>query len=207
MKLYTHPFSTNARRAALTAAHLGVDVEHVVVDLMTGAHKTPAFLAINPHGRVPVLVDGDFVLSESIAIMTYLADKTGAHALYPTELQARSHVNQWLFWTSNHWNTAVGQLLFENTLKSMFGMGAPDPYTVQRAESQFREHAGALERVLGARAHVMGDALTLVDLAIAPTLTALVPAKLPLGEFPAVERWFATMRELPAWKQTEPPPR
>ena len=73
MKLYHHPLSPNVRRVRLTAAVLGLELEEQVVDFAKGEHKTPSFLAINPNGALPALVDGDFVLTESRAIMQYLA--------------------------------------------------------------------------------------------------------------------------------------
>jgi glutathione S-transferase len=73
MRLYYHPFSTNARRAVITAIELAAPVELVLVDLVKREQRQPAFLARNPAGRVPVLEDGDFLLPESHAIMIHLA--------------------------------------------------------------------------------------------------------------------------------------
>jgi glutathione S-transferase len=69
MRLYHHPFSSNSRRAILAAIQLDVPVELVLVDLKNGEQRKPEFLRLNPNGKVPVLVDGDFVLWESHAIM------------------------------------------------------------------------------------------------------------------------------------------
>ena len=75
MKLYYHPMSPNVRRVRLAAAVLGLELDEQLVDFAKGEHKAPAFLALNPNGALPVLVDGDFALSESRAIMQYLASK------------------------------------------------------------------------------------------------------------------------------------
>jgi glutathione S-transferase len=74
MKLYMNRMS-NVRRVRLTAAVLGIELEEIPLDFAKGEHKTPEYLAVNPNGSVPTLVDGDFVLSESRAIMQYLASK------------------------------------------------------------------------------------------------------------------------------------
>jgi len=126
MKLYGNPMSSNARRAYMAALQLGHEPEHIVVDLAKGAQKAPDFVAMNPNGKVPVLVDGDVVLWESIAIMQYLADKTPGQTLYPPDLVERARVNQWLAWTTAHWGLAVSQLNVENWLMAMFGHGGPD---------------------------------------------------------------------------------
>src|SRR4030095_5551479 len=80
MKLYFHPASTTSRPVALFAADHGIELEYRVVDLFAGEQAQPAFGAINPNQAVPVLEDGDFRLTESSAILKYLADKGGSSA-------------------------------------------------------------------------------------------------------------------------------
>lgn len=204
MKLFHHPMSSNARRARMAAILLGHEPELVLVDLATGAQRKPEYLAINPNGKVPTLVDGDVVVWESLAIMTYLADRTPVQSLYPVELVARTHVNKWLFWTANHWSPAIAQLNFENFLKKMFGGGEPNEYAVQRATGLFHDFAKVLDATLASSRHVAGEALTLVDLAIAAPLMYAQMSKLPLEGYPHVTRWFDGLRQLDAWKATEP---
>ncbi len=96
--LHYHPISSNSRRVLMTAQHLGIDLELVVVDLPKAAQYTPDFLKINPNHHVPVLEHDGSMLWESYAIMQYLADLTPGQSVYPTELQARADVNRWLFW-------------------------------------------------------------------------------------------------------------
>ncbi|HEX7438615.1 MAG TPA: glutathione S-transferase N-terminal domain-containing protein, partial [Caldimonas sp.] len=96
MKLYSSPISSNARKVRLAASMLGIPLELVNIDLGKGAQRTPEFLAINPMGRVPVLEDGDFVLTESAAIMAYLADAKPDSPLYPRDPKQRADVNRWL---------------------------------------------------------------------------------------------------------------
>ena len=97
MKLYYHPVSTTSRPVLLLAADEGIALDHEVVDLFTGAHLQPAFASINPSQQVPVLEDGEFRLSESSAILKYLAEKTGS-AAYPKDLQKRARINEVMDW-------------------------------------------------------------------------------------------------------------
>ena len=97
MKLYYHPVSTTSRPVLLLAADEGITLDHEVVDLFTGAHLQPAFASINPSQQVPVLEDGEFRLSESSAILKYLAEKTGS-AAYPKDLQKRARINEVMDW-------------------------------------------------------------------------------------------------------------
>src|SRR5579863_9235085 len=101
MKLYFHPASTASRPVVLFCAEAGISYEPVVVDLMTGAHHKEPFLSLNPSKQVPVLEDGDFVLTESSAILKYLADKVGSPA-YPKDLQQRAKVNEVMDWLNTN---------------------------------------------------------------------------------------------------------
>jgi glutathione S-transferase len=97
MKIYYHPVSTTSRPLMLFAQENGLPVEFQVVDLMKGEHVQPPYTAINPSKLVPVLEDGDFRLTESSAILKYLAEKAGLPS-YPKDLKARARVNEMMDW-------------------------------------------------------------------------------------------------------------
>ena len=97
MKLYHHPVSTTSRPVVLFASESGIALDYQVVDLFTGAQYQPEFEAINPSHQVPVLEDDGFRLTESSAILKYLADKQGS-AAYPTDPRQRARVNERLDW-------------------------------------------------------------------------------------------------------------
>jgi len=97
MKLYYHPVSTTSRPVVLFAMESGIDLDYQLVDLFTGEQYKPEYSAINPSHQVPVLQDGDFRLTESSAILKYLADKVRSPA-YPTDLQKRARVNERMDW-------------------------------------------------------------------------------------------------------------
>src|SRR3990172_6005243 len=97
MKIYYHPASTTSRPLMLFVAESGINVEFQVIDLFTGEHYKPPYEAINPNHLVPVLEDGDFRLTESSAILKYLADKINSPA-YPKDLRRRAHVNELMDW-------------------------------------------------------------------------------------------------------------
>ena len=116
MRLYHHPLSSNARRARMAAIQLDVDVELVLVDLSKGEQRRPEFLRLNPNGRVPVLDDDGFILTESHAIMQYLAVRTPGQSLYPTAPQARADVNRWMFWSAQLFQPAVSVINWEHNI-------------------------------------------------------------------------------------------
>jgi glutathione S-transferase len=202
MKLYMHPMSSNARRARLVAKHLDLRIEEELVDLAKGAQRQAPYLAINPNGKVPTLVDGDLTLWECYAIMIYLSEKSGKRELYPEDFSTRTEIHRWLFWCANEWAPVVGKLNFENMLKPMLKLGAPDPARVAELEAAFKQHAKVLDTHLAQRVYLLGDKLSLGDYAVAASLSTVVPAKLPLAGFTNVERWFAAIQTLPAWAAT-----
>ena len=204
MKLYHHPFSSNARKAIMAQKLLGIPAELVFVDLAKGEQNRPEFLAKNPNHAVPVLEDGDFVLSESHAIMIYLAEQKDGQTLYPAERHARAKVSQWLFWCSNHLSPAISGLNFENNLKRMYGQGDADPAQVARHERFFKQYATVLDGQLGQTEWVTGKTMTLADIAIAAPLMYIQAAKLPVAGLTHLERWMGSVSDLPAWRETNP---
>lgn len=209
MRLSFHPLSSCSRRVLLTVRHLDLPVELELVDLTKQQQLEPAYRALNPNGKVPTLVDGDFVLWESHAIQVYLAETAPpekAELLYPAanDPRGRADVNRWLFWSANHFTPAIGVLNRENMIKRLVGGGAPDPAEVARGEKLFLDCARVLDAHLATREHVAQGRLTLADFALAAPLMSTIPAKLPVADLRHLRRWFEGVQALEAWKQTEP---
>lgn len=203
MRLYYHPLSSNSRRVVLTALHLGLPLELVVVDLLKREHKAADFLRLNPNGKVPLLDDDGFILWESHAIMAYLADKTAHQTLYPHERKARADVNRWLFWSAYHFTPAVGFISRERISKRMVGgSGPPDAVEIARGEAQLIDAARVLDAHLAGRKWIAQEGLTLADLAIAAPLMHTERAQLPVAEFANMQVWFARVQALEAWKKS-----
>ena len=201
MRLYHHPISSNARRAVMTAHHLKQPVDLVLVDL-SSAEQRKHLLSINPNEKIPVLVDGDFTLWESCAIMQYLADKTPGQTVYPTELRARADINRWMFWSAQHLAPALGIFYWENFIKGLIGAGSPDPVELKRGMVDLESYAGVLNGHMARRQWVSGNALTLADLAIAAPLMAAEPGGVSLDRYQHLQAWFGRVQELDAWQQT-----
>ena len=106
MKLYGFSPSPNTWKVRALAAHLGIPLDYEFVDLTKGASRTPAYLAINPTGRTPALVDGDLKLWESEAIMQYLASQR-PNSLWPNDARARADIMRWQSWQLAHWGKDV----------------------------------------------------------------------------------------------------
>ena len=204
MKLYSNPFSPNARRAALVAKHLGLAVETVTLDFGKGELRKPEFLALNPNGRVPVLVDGDFVLTESRAIMQYLASKKPEAGLLPSDERGRADVTRWQLWDAEHFAAATNTIVFEKMLKPMMGLGETSAAAVTDALGRFERAAKVLDAHLKGRDWIVGRSLTIADYTLGCALMYAGPCELSLDPYPNIKAWMGRIRELDAWRQTEP---
>ena len=204
MKLYVNQGSPNVRRVRLTAAVLGIELEEEVLDLRKGEQKAPAYLRLNPNGSVPTLVDGDLVLTESRAIMQYLAARKPEAGLLPGDERLRIDVIRWQFWDASHFSPQLGTLFFEKLLKPMFGAGEPDARRIEDALAGFRRFAAVLDRHLEGKEHVVGAALTLADLTLASSLMYAERTEVPLSEFPGIQAWFSRIAAMDAWASTAP---
>lgn len=198
MKLY-YDETINPRKACAAARYLQAPVEIVRVHLARGEQRAPAFLALNPNGRVPVLQDGDLVLWEANAIMCHLSNVVGAD-LWPHDDRAQVEVQRWLSWDASHFTAHGGTLYFENLVKPAIGMGAPDAGLVEEATRQFALSAALLDAYLGHRRFLLGDQLTVADFAVGAALPYAKGAGIPLADFPAVARWHDRLNELEAWR-------
>ena len=201
MKLYY--FETlNPRKACAVARYLNSPVESVRIDLGKGENRTPAYLAINPNGKVPSLTDGDRKIWEANAIMAYLARAAGSDLLPSDDRQIE--VTRWLSWNADHFTRHAGNLYFQHLIKPLFGLGQPDAKEVEEAQGFFRKFAQVLNDHLRGRKYLLGDTLTIADFAVGITLPYADKANIPVGEFSEIERWHARLNELPAWREPFP---
>jgi glutathione S-transferase len=194
MKLYTNLFSPNARKVHAVAHALDIELEAQTVDLRAGEQRTPEYLALNPNGKVPTLVDGDTVLWESNAIMCYLAGK-GDTDLWPKSAK-RYDILRWMFWESNHLTNALNRLFGQK----FFNRDNPDQGIVERATKDFRKYAEVLDANLADNSYVTGDTLTLADFAIGVCFGYAVPLELPMDGLDNITRWWNAFSATPSGK-------
>lgn len=208
MELYLTDLSPNCRRVLAAIHHLGLDGETEIrnFNLFAGEHQTEEFKAINPNVKVPVLVDGDFRLWEANPIMIYLSDRQNAEAFCPSDNAARIEVLRWMSWEVQHFNRALGEIVWETVAKQAFGLGPVDEEKVASGQQNFRRFAAVLEDHLADRDFILGDAPTIADFAVGShSALALHPqSQVPLPEFPNVLAWLQRMEALPAWEKTAP---
>ncbi len=202
MKYFYHPISPNCRKTTALLDFLDLKAERIVVDLPKGEQMKPEFLAVNPNGMVPTLSDGTTVVRESNVISIYLAEKAGSE-IFPADSARRYRVMEWMFWEQSHFMFACGTVFFQRLIKPMLGQDV-DEGKVEEGIKKFRRHAKVLNAVLEEDRYLVGDKLSLADWAVAGHLSFADKIGLPVGEFPAVERWLSLLDETPAWKAAAP---
>jgi glutathione S-transferase len=190
------------RKTCALIKYLKLPVDFVYLRLQKGEHKKPEYLALNPNGKVPTLVDGDKVLWEADAILCHLANHAGSGLWPEGDLQAE--VVSWFSWNSQHFIQSGGALYFEFVIKSRFNIGPPDTAAVEKATKSFRAQAGVLNDHLKDRKWLVGDQLSVADFSVAVTLPYAAKAEMPLDEFPEVRRWHDQLNALEAWREPFP---
>jgi GST-like protein len=187
-----HAFATpNSIKVLIALEELGLPYALEPVNVRTGDQKSEAFLALNPNGKVPVLVDDGFVLTESAAILVHLAEKTGK--LLPRDAIGRARVFEQLFFHASGMSTAFGNAGFFKRL-------SPEPQPI--AEARFATEAERILRLLdaklGGQSFVSGEEFTIADIAHFGWMWRLQFPGLTLDGRTHLTRWFETMAERPA---------
>lgn len=191
MKLYHHPISGHAHRARLFLGLLGLEHDLIEVDLANGAHKSPAFLTLNPLGQIPVLEDGDIIVSDSNAIMVYLAKKTGATNWLPEDAEGAARVQRWL-------SIAAGQIAFGPAAARLVTL-FDAPFDADEVISRAHAVLGRIEDHLKTQDWLAADHPTIADVALYSYVARAPEGNVDLGAYGKVRGWLARMEELPGF--------
>ena len=200
MQLYHFP-SPNPQKVTFALKELGLDCELVPVDLGKGEQRQPGFLAHNPSGRVPVLIDDGLTLPESHAILAYLGEKTGR--LWPQTPAGRADALHWLFFLSQHLMPAAGDVALRFRAK-VFGrpLDAAAEATIKRGEEALLAPLAIVEDHLARHQWMTGAQFSLVDCACCPVLNVIEKSGFGFAKFPRVAAYLEACRARPAWAAT-----
>jgi glutathione S-transferase len=186
---------SRAFRTLWMVKELGLDYEHIKVDTATGETRTPAHLALNPNGHIPVIDDDGFVLWESMAINLYLAKKYSAGALYPTGPEHEARAWQWSFWGMTEIERPLLTALFN---RAILPEDNRDAAAAEAAEKTLAQPLRVLDGALGCSAYLLGDDFTVADLNVASILSWARPAQIDMAPFPKAAEWLKKCAERPA---------
>jgi glutathione S-transferase len=189
------------RRVLALAKHLGVAADYVEMD---GHLKAPDYAALNPNLKAPTLVDGDYVLWESSAIMAYLCIKQGSN-MWPADNPAEQvEILRWLSWNDCHWAPAVAPFYFEHIVKPTFNIGPPDRQSLPAKVPELHRYAKILDAHLDGREVVACGRLTVADFQLASMAADWRESEMPFEAFPNLRRWLDGLVRIPAWAEPWP---
>ena len=184
MKIYGDSISGNCLKVTWTADFLGLSYDWVEVDIMAGESRTPAFLALNPAGQVPVVVlDDGRALSQSNAILLHLAE---ASALIPADAYDRARMLEWMFWEQYSHEPYVAVARFQVTYQGK-PVAELEPRLVERGQAALQR----LEDGLAASAYLVGERLSLADVALVAYTRMAGDGGFELADYPRVVAWIA----------------
>jgi glutathione S-transferase len=189
LKIWGRANSSNVAKVMWAVGELELAHERIDIGGKFGGTHDPAYLRLNPTGRIPTIEDGDFVLWESNAIVRYLAAKSGREDFWPTKLHKRADADRWMDWASTSLTEAIDQLrkAYKQPVERR------DEQAVQLALRQTAEVAGIVDQVLQRSPFVAGDKLTVGDIALGALLHRWTLVPLAKPHLAGVMGWYERM--------------
>ena len=191
LKLYDFPLSGNCYKVRLLCSMLDVELERIRIDSSTGETQTAEFKRINPRGQIPVLVDGEALIWDSMAILVYLARRFDAEGWLPTDALGEARVMQWLA-------VAENELLYglaRARMAVLFGK----PFDLAQCHREATPGLNAMEGRLAENHWLAGEHPTLAEIACYPYVALAHEGRFALDAYPAVRAWLARVEQLPGW--------
>ena len=191
MKLYFHPISGHAHRARLFLSLIGADVDIVTVDLTKGEHKTPAYLAMDRFGQVPLLEDDGQYIADSNAIMVYAAKKFGRTEWLPEDAAGAAKVQRWL-------SVAAGHIAFgpgAARLITLFNAGFNPEEVINRAHAILK----LIDAELEGREWIAAERPTIADIALYSYIASAPEGNVDISTYANVNGWLARIEALPSF--------
>jgi glutathione S-transferase len=199
LKVWGRRSSFNVQKVMWLVGELGLAHEHIPAGGSFGGLDDPAFRALNPHGRVPVIQDDDLVVWESHSILRCLAARTGEGALWPSDPKARALVDAWMDWSQTSLQPAFLNGVFwgfYRTPEDQRNWPAINK-SIERCAAFFR----LLDGVLSGRRYLTGDTLSLADIPVGTTLYRYFELDIERPQVPNVEAWYGRLQQRPAYRQ------
>ena len=189
--LYEFALSGNCHKIRLLLSLLGLEYRSIIVNGGERQHKSEAFIQMNPFGQVPVLTDGEVTIRDSQAILVYLAKRYGNEDWLPNQADALAEVIAWLSTAANE--VALGA----NRLRLHYKFGRP--INIDEAEQTTNNLLRILQTRLAQQDWLVGDQISIADIAVYPYIALAPEAKVDLDGYPAIMAWMRRIQALPAY--------
>jgi glutathione S-transferase len=197
LKIWGRLSSVNVQKVVWCADEIGLAYERIDAGGRFGVNDTPAYLAMNPNGLVPVIDDGGFVLYESNAIVRYLAGRDSP-ALWPTDLRARADADRWMEWQSTAFTPAMWAAFWQLVRTAP---GGRDHAAVEASRAKSEKCAAILDAQLATRRFLTGDGFTAADIVVGCAAHRWLHLPLAREPRPHLERWYAELSSRPGARQ------
>jgi glutathione S-transferase len=199
LKVWGRRSSFNVQKVMWLVGELDLAHQHFDAGGRFGGLDAPEYLAMNPHGRIPVIRDDDATVWESHAILRYLAARHGAERFWFDDPAARARIDGWMDWsqTSLQPDFLVGVFWgFYRTPENMRNWPA-----IRASLARSASHFAKLDRLLEGRTYLLGDALTLADITAGTSLYRYFELEIERPRLSQVERWYQTLQQRPAFRE------
>jgi glutathione S-transferase len=193
----------SAFRCHVLMLEMGIEYEEIMVDLANGDQFKPEYLKLNPNGKIPCIVDGDFVLWESMAINNYLATKYNTDLLGDSP-EEKALVDQWSYWSILEIQHNLYTIAFQ---KFRAAEDQKDEKAINKAMEELPRVLKILDDQLEGREYILGDRFTLADINVASCVLAANFAQYDYSPYKNVTRWIAKLNERPSFEQIPMPER
>ena len=201
LRLHYDQASTTCRPIILFASEAGIPLDYNLIDLFSDENRSDWYTRLTPNQAVPLLEHDDFVLSESSAILKYLADLFDSPA-YPKELRARARVNEAMdFFNTYLMRDYVYGLVYSRVLAHYRMTGEAQQKFIALYEPRAARRLRALDAMIGSKTFVCGDQITIADYLGSGIVTAGELVGFDLRPWNNVWRWLNTMKSLPTWDE------
>lgn len=202
MKLHILTLSPQCRKVMALAGYL-VSPLAVVLKEAGEFQQGPAYLALNPNGKVPVLEDESQALWESNVILRFLAEKAGSE-LWPKDADSQREVTKWQFWEANHLAPALLGVYFQRVIKKALNLGEPDQAVIDEKLGFSKRFLNVLDSELAKRDYVAGNALSIADFSIGAIVETTSLSGIDITGYSNVQDWLKRMRKLKGWDEIVP---
>jgi len=199
LKLHHHPFSTFSRRVRIALIEKNIPCELIEVDMMARAHRGPAYLALNPYGRVPTLEEDGFILYESTAILEYLEATHPTPPLVPGDARGRALVAMHMKLCDIQMARQTGTIIFP---RRFLPKDRWDEAAMTQAKKEIDKHLEIVEPQLAGKEYLVGNRYSLVEVCYTPFVEFL--GLMEITPPPAVAAWVQRMLDRPSAQQTKP---
>lgn len=192
MKLYIHPLSGHCHRVVAFLSMVNINAELIQVDLLAGEHRSDSFLKLNAFGQVPVLVDGDTVISDSLAILVYLAKKHGLTQWLPEDAKGAANVQRWL-------SVAAGQLAYGPGAARLITVFGAKNFSAEEVIPRAHEILLLIDSQLADQSFITGQTPTIADIALYGYIDRAPEGNVNLAAYSNIGQWLACIEKLPGF--------